>query len=163
MRPQVSSFPFLLSHRLLPGVSVTAAQPTSVFAREKGHPEHAPLLRLFGASDQTIKMAMEYFTIILCFFPAFMLMNMMNAVIRASHKGVIVTQVIVAQEQIIQKIAESGSCVIVGRAADYVLSDYPDVVRIFIYAPKDYRIKKVMEMYGDTAAGIICDYINLQN
>lgn len=106
---------------------------------------------------------MEYFTIILCFFPAFMLMNMMNAVIRASHKGVIVTQVIVAQEQIIQKIAESGSCVIVGRAADYVLSDYPDVVRIFIYAPKDYRIKKVMEMYGDTAAGIICDYINLQN
>ena len=42
-----------------------------------------PLLRLFGASDQTIGMAMEYFTIVLCFFPAFMLMNMMNAVIRA--------------------------------------------------------------------------------
>lgn len=42
-----------------------------------------PLLRLFGASDQTIEMAIEYFTIVLCFFPAFMLMNMMNAVIRA--------------------------------------------------------------------------------
>lgn len=42
-----------------------------------------PLLRLFGASDQTIGMAIEYFTIVLCFFPAFMLMNMMNAVIRA--------------------------------------------------------------------------------
>ena len=42
-----------------------------------------PLLRLFGASDQTIGMAMEYFTIVLCFFPVFMLMNMMNAVIRA--------------------------------------------------------------------------------
>ena len=42
-----------------------------------------PLLRLFGASDQTIGMAAEYFSILLCFFPAFMLMNMMNAVIRA--------------------------------------------------------------------------------
>ena len=42
-----------------------------------------PLLRLFGASDQTIGMAVKYFTILLCFLPAFMLMNMMNAVIRA--------------------------------------------------------------------------------
>lgn len=63
----------------------------------------------------------------------------------------VVQQAIVAQEQIIHKIAESGSCVIVGRAADYVLSEYPNVIRIFIYAPKEYRIKKVMEMYGDTA------------
>lgn len=43
----------------------------------------APILRLFGASDQTIDMAVKYFTIVLAFFPAFMLMNMMNAVIRA--------------------------------------------------------------------------------
>ena len=62
----------------------------------------------------------------------------------------VVQQAIVAQEQIIRKIADSGSCVMVGRAADYVLSDYPDVVRVFIYAPKEYRVKKVMEMYGDT-------------
>ena len=62
----------------------------------------------------------------------------------------VIQQAIVAQEQIIRKIADSGSCVIVGRAADYVLSDYPDVVRIFIYAPKEYRVKKIMEMYGDT-------------
>lgn len=62
----------------------------------------------------------------------------------------VVQQAIVAQEQIIRKIADSGSCVIVGRAADYVLSDYTDMVRIFIYAPKEYRVKKVMEMYGDT-------------
>ena len=62
----------------------------------------------------------------------------------------VVQQAIVAQEQIIRKIADNGSCVIVGRAADYVLSDYRDVVRIFIHAPKEYRVKKVMEMYGDT-------------
>lgn len=62
----------------------------------------------------------------------------------------VVQQAVKAQDKIIRKIADQGSCVIVGRAADYVLRDYPDVVRIFIYAPKDYRIKKVMQVYGDT-------------
>ena len=47
-------------------------------------------------------------------------------------------------------IADMGACVIVGRAADYVLRNRKNVVRIFIHAPKDYRVKKVMEMYGDT-------------
>lgn len=62
----------------------------------------------------------------------------------------IVQQAIVAQDKIIKRIADGGSCVIVGRAADYVLRDRRDIIRIFIHAPKDYRIKKVMEMYGDT-------------
>lgn len=63
----------------------------------------------------------------------------------------VLQQAVIAQDKIIKRIADNGSCVIVGRAADYVLRHYPNVVRIFIYAPKDYRIKKVMEMYGDTA------------
>lgn len=54
-----------------------------------------------------------------------------------------------AQEKVIKKIASKGSCVIVGRAADYVLRNNKNLVRIFIYAPLDYRIKSVMEMYGD--------------
>ncbi len=57
---------------------------------------------------------------------------------------------ITAQEKIIRKIADNGSCVIVGRAADYVLRDYKNVVRIFIHAPKKYRIRRVMEVYGDS-------------
>lgn len=62
----------------------------------------------------------------------------------------VVQQAVIAQEQIIRRIADSGSCVIVGRAADHVLRDHPDVVRIFIHAPKGYRVRMVMEMYGDT-------------
>lgn len=61
----------------------------------------------------------------------------------------VVQQAVIAQEKVIRKIADSGSCVIVGRAADYVLRDYSDVIRIFIYAPKNYKIKRVMEIYGD--------------
>lgn len=55
-----------------------------------------------------------------------------------------------AQARIIRKIADKGSCVIVGRAADYILKDYKNVVNVFIYAPMEYRIDKVMEVYGDT-------------
>lgn len=55
-----------------------------------------------------------------------------------------------AQEKVIKEIASKGSCVIVGRAADYVLRNYKNLVRIFIYAPEDYRAESVMEMYNDT-------------
>ena len=54
-----------------------------------------------------------------------------------------------AQRQAIQEIAKHGSCVIVGRAADYVLRNNKDVLRVFISAPDKYRIKKLKEMYGD--------------
>lgn len=63
----------------------------------------------------------------------------------------VVQQAVAAQDKVIRKIADQGSCVIVGRAADYVLREYEDVVRIFIYAPEDYRIRRVMEVYGDSA------------
>ncbi len=59
---------------------------------------------------------------------------------------------ILAQKKIIKEIASHGSCVIVGRAADYVLKDNPKIVRIFIYAPLEYRIKNIMQMYKDTKA-----------
>ncbi|MBQ8657611.1 MAG: cytidylate kinase family protein [Clostridia bacterium] len=62
----------------------------------------------------------------------------------------VIQQAIVAQDKIIRKIADNGSCVIVGRAADYVLRDYENVVRIFISAPEEYRVKRIMEVYGDS-------------
>lgn len=31
-----------------------------------------------------------------------------------------------------------------------MLRNYQNVVRVFIYAPKDYRANKIMEMYGDS-------------
>lgn len=62
----------------------------------------------------------------------------------------VVQHAVAAQDKIIRKIADNGSCVIVGRAADYVLRNYENVVRIFIYAPEEYRIQRVMEVYGDS-------------
>ena len=74
-----------------------------------------------------------------------------NAVMRELYLSTsAVQQAVVAQDRAINMIADQGSCVIVGRAADYVLRNREKVVRIFIHAPKEYRVKKVMEMYGDT-------------
>lgn len=55
-----------------------------------------------------------------------------------------------AQEKALKYLADQGSCVIVGRAADYVLRERPNLLRVFVYAPKDLRIENVEEMYGDT-------------
>ena len=46
-------------------------------------PLKTQLLTLFGASENSLGMAIEYFNIILAFFPAYMLSNMLNSVIRA--------------------------------------------------------------------------------
>lgn len=72
----------------------------------------------------------------------------------ALHELYLTTQpvkyAIEAQDKVIKEIASHGSCVIVGRASDYVLRESKDLVRVFIYAPKEYRTQKVMEMYKDT-------------
>ena len=47
------------------------------------YPLKTQILTLFGASENSIGYAVEYFNLILAFFPIFMLSNMMNAVIRA--------------------------------------------------------------------------------
>ena len=54
-----------------------------------------------------------------------------------------------AQRAALEEIAKHGSCVIIGRAADYVLRKNKHIMRVFISAPEDYKIKKIKEMYGD--------------
>lgn len=62
----------------------------------------------------------------------------------------VIQHAITAQHKVIKRIAENGSRVIVDRAADRVLRNHSDIVRIFVYAPEAYRIGRVMAAYGDT-------------
>ena len=48
------------------------------------------------------------------------------------------------QSDAIRKAAEEGSCVFVGRCADYVLRDMPNVVSVFITASMRSRIDKLL-------------------
>lgn len=49
------------------------------------------------------------------------------------------------QGELIKTIAEEGPCVIVGRCADYVLRDNPYLIKLFLHASPENRIKRLME------------------
>ena len=49
------------------------------------------------------------------------------------------------QAKIIKDLAGSESCVIVGRCADYVLRNYPNVISVFIHADREFCIERALE------------------
>ena len=60
-----------------------------------------------------------------------------------SHK------VFLAQFDAIKAIAKEGPCVIVGRCADYALSDFPNVVKVFITGNEADKIKAIRARFDD--------------
>ncbi len=54
----------------------------------------------------------------------------------------------VTQCRIINELAEKGNCVIVGRCADFILRDREDCLNVFIHADKNYKAKRIVELYG---------------
>lgn len=57
-------------------------------------------------------------------------------------------KVFLAQFDTIKKIANEGPCVIVGRCADYALSDYPNCVNVFIHSDMEKRIERISRIHG---------------
>ncbi len=53
-----------------------------------------------------------------------------------------------------KRIAAEGDCIIIGRCADEVLSEFEGVLKVFIHAPIEARVKTLVEQYGmeDSAA-----------
>ena len=54
------------------------------------------------------------------------------------------------QRKIIEKLANDGPCVIVGRCADYILKDRSDCLHVFVYADKTFRAERIVKQYGET-------------
>ena len=52
------------------------------------------------------------------------------------------------EKRIIEKAANEGGCVIVGRAAGYILRDRKDCLRVFVHADKEFRIQRAIEKEG---------------
>ncbi len=50
-----------------------------------------------------------------------------------------------AQRKAIEKVAEKGKCVIVGRNANYVLKEYDDSLHVFITASLRFRLRNLQE------------------
>ena len=57
-------------------------------------------------------------------------------------------KIFLAQFDAIRRIAEEGSCVIVGRCADYVLRENPNAVSVFVKADMPSKIDRAVKYYG---------------
>lgn len=49
------------------------------------------------------------------------------------------------QAEVIKRLAKTETCVIVGRAADFVLKDNPNVVSVFVHASPEFNLARAME------------------
>lgn len=56
------------------------------------------------------------------------------------------------QSQIIRHLANSESCIIIGKCADYVLRKYPNVLSVYIEAPRSACVNSIMNKMGVTEA-----------
>lgn len=54
----------------------------------------------------------------------------------------------VSESKIIQELAIKESCIIVGRCADFVLKDYPKVLKIFCYSDLKSAVTRCVHEYG---------------
>ena len=53
------------------------------------------------------------------------------------------------QAKIIRQLADEGSCVLIGRCADYILRDRTDCLKVFIHADMKFRADRIVRVYGE--------------
>lgn len=59
------------------------------------------------------------------------------------------------QAKVINELAAEEDCVIIGRCADYILKDNPDVIRLYCYAPLEDCIERERQLSGLSEREII--------
>ena len=107
-----------------------------------------PLMMLFGASAQTVDMAVEYFRIVVAFFPFYLLMNVMNSMIRADGSpayamiammtGAVINIVLDPIFIFVFKwgIAGAAWATVIGQVVSFL------VCTVYFFKPKTFRLTK---------------------
>ena len=55
---------------------------------------------------------------------------------------------LLAEAEVIRELADEGPCVLIGRSAGCILRDRTDVLRAFLYADEEARIRRAVDEYG---------------
>lgn len=63
-------------------------------------------------------------------------------------------KIFLAQFNAIKKVAEESPCIIVGRCADYALSEFPNCLSVFVYSNMETKVKRIMEKYSLSEAKV---------
>ncbi len=78
----------------------------------------------------------------------------MSMLVSSSYSFNLNEQLFEAQTRVILDLAAKGNCVIVGRCADFLLRNEPNVLSCFIFADEESRKKRILEEYGQTSVSI---------
>ena len=106
----------------------------------------SPLMSMFGASSQTLDMAVEYFRIVAAFFPFYLLLNVMNSMIRAdgSPTFAMIAMLVGAITNIVLDpvfiflmkwgIAGAAWATVIGQCASFLMC------AVYFFKPKTFRL-----------------------
>ena len=50
-----------------------------------------------------------------------------------------------SEGKVIRSLADQENCVILGRCTDYFLRERPNCLKVYLHAPEDYRVKRIMD------------------
>ena len=57
-------------------------------------------------------------------------------------------ELFIKEAELIKELANTESCVIIGRCADFILNDRTDVIKVFIYSKMEDKINRATQIYG---------------
>lgn len=57
-------------------------------------------------------------------------------------------ELFIKESELIKKLADKESCIIIGRCADFILQDRKNVIKVYVYSNMEDRIKRATEIYG---------------
>ena len=86
--------------------------------------------------------------------------NTFGTTMHFGYKMPLNDKLFILQSEVIKDYAAKGSCIIIGRCADYVLRGKADLFRIFIYGDLEHRKARVMERHPDVKPAQVVDIIN---
>lgn len=86
--------------------------------------------------------------------------NILGTTMHFGYKMPLNDKLFILQSEAIKEYAAKGSCVIIGRCADYVLRDEPNILRLFIYGDLDHREARVAKRHPEIKSNQVIDAIN---
>jgi cytidylate kinase len=86
--------------------------------------------------------------------------NILGTTMHFGYKMPLNDKLFILQSEAIKEYAAQGSCVIIGRCADYVLRDEENILRLFIYGDLDHRQARVAQRHPELKSNQIIDVIN---
>ena len=86
--------------------------------------------------------------------------NVLGTTMHFGYKMPLNDKLFILQSEVIKEFAKEGSCVFIGRCADYVLRDEANLFRIFVYGDIDHRQTRVAARHPELKSSQIIDVIN---